>query len=225
MPSLKARLHPRYGREGHISLRHNILEHDMASRQLFSVLDPHWGTIDDWVNFVDTVPARSMYIMLDFTVGILSDLIGFEGLLKVINIRNTSGQLPVLWQDNGTIHLVKGYDDCHESNLDQYGDMEAFGVHPNWQRELSKFASVQDRLREWKPFVMDKLTTFPSMTIIALDIDDIRVEKSTQLTVDGMTAWHLQLMLVPLSLETWPETWPSRTISTPTLSLLGIKCS
>lgn len=48
----------------------------------FSVLDPHWGTIDDWVAFIDTVHARGMYIMLDFTVGTLSDLLGFEGYAK-----------------------------------------------------------------------------------------------------------------------------------------------
>jgi len=48
----------------------------------FSVLDPHWGTIDDWVTFIDTVHARGMYIMLDFTVGTLSDLLGFEGYAK-----------------------------------------------------------------------------------------------------------------------------------------------
>jgi len=76
-----------------------------------------------------------------------------------------------------------------ESDFDQYGDMEAFGVHPDWQRQLSKFASVQDRLREWKPSVMSKLTVFSCMAITALDIDGIRVDKSTQLTVDGMTAW------------------------------------
>jgi hypothetical protein len=76
-----------------------------------------------------------------------------------------------------------------ESDFDQFGDMEAFGVHPDWQRQLSKFASVQDRLREWKPSVMSKLTVFSCMTITALDIDGIRVDKSTQLSVDGMTAW------------------------------------
>lgn len=67
--------------------------------------------------------------------------------------------------------------------------MEAFGVHPDWQRQLSKFASVQDRLREWKPEVMAKLPVFSCMAITALDIDAIRVDKSTQVTVDGMTAW------------------------------------
>ncbi|KAG2368619.1 glycoside hydrolase family 13/glycosyltransferase family 5 protein [Suillus spraguei] len=197
-----------------------IWQADSYSPLDFSVLDPHWGTIDDWVNFVDTVHARGMYIMLDFTVGTLSDLLGFVGYLNVsapftlneydavyknpnylpwgfeeyvdftvINQRNYSCQLPVFWQDDGTIQPVTGYDGCYESDFDHYGDMEAFGVHPDWQRELSKFASVQDRLREWKPSVMDKLTTFSCMTITALDIDAIRVDKSTQLSVGGMTAW------------------------------------
>lgn len=75
------------------------------------------------------------------------------------------------------------------SDLDQYGDMEAFGVHPDWQRQLSKFASVQDRLREWRPEVMAKLKTFACMAITALDIDAIRIDKSTQVTVDALADW------------------------------------
>ena len=39
------------------------------------------------------------------------------------------------------------------TNAAQYGDIEAFGSHPDWQRQLAKFASVQDRLRDWKPSV------------------------------------------------------------------------
>lgn len=76
-----------------------------------------------------------------------------------------------------------------ESDFDQYGDMEAFGVHPDWQRQLSKFASVQDRLREWNPNVMAKLKVFACMVITALDIDAIRIDKSTQLTVDALADW------------------------------------
>ena len=67
--------------------------------------------------------------------------------------------------------------------------MEAFGVHADWQRQLSKFASVQDRLREWNPDVMAKLTTFSCMAIQALDFDGIRIDKSTQMTVDGLVQW------------------------------------
>jgi alpha-1,3-glucan synthase len=76
-----------------------------------------------------------------------------------------------------------------ESDFDQYGDMEAFGVHPDWQRQLSKFASVQDRLREWNPNVMAKLKVFSCMVITALDIDAIRVDKATQVTVDALADW------------------------------------
>lgn len=67
--------------------------------------------------------------------------------------------------------------------------MEAFGVHPDWQRQLSKFASVQDRLREWSPSVMDKLKVFSCMAIRALDFDAIRVDKATQVTVDALAIW------------------------------------
>ena len=75
------------------------------------------------------------------------------------------------------------------SDFDQYGDLEAFGVHPDWQRQLSKFASVQDRLREWKPEVMARLEVFACLTITALDIDAIRIDKSTQVTVDALAQW------------------------------------
>ncbi len=67
--------------------------------------------------------------------------------------------------------------------------MEAFGVHPDWQRQLSKFASVQDRLREWNPTVMAKLKNFACMAITALDIDAIRIDKATQVTVDALADW------------------------------------
>ncbi|KAF8550287.1 glycoside hydrolase family 13/glycosyltransferase family 5 protein [Imleria badia] len=196
-----------------------IWQADSYSPLDFSVVDPHWGTIADWQEFIDTVHARKMYIMLDFTVGTLSDLIGFQGYLnesapfsvnqyqvvyknpnympwnfseyadfQYSNQWNASCQPPVFWQDDGTIQPVT-LPGCYASDFDQFGDMEAFGVHPDWQRELSKFASVQDRLREWSPEVMAKLPTFSCMAITALDIDAIRVDKSTQLTVNGMTAW------------------------------------
>lgn len=67
--------------------------------------------------------------------------------------------------------------------------MEAFGVHPDWQRQLSKFASVQDRLREWKPSVTERLQKFPCLAIRALDFDAIRIDKATQVTVDALAAW------------------------------------
>lgn len=62
-------------------------------------------------------------------------------------------------------------------------------MHPDWQRQLSKFASVQDRLREWQPGVMDKIKVFSCLAIKALDIDAIRIDKATQVTVDALTTW------------------------------------
>lgn len=90
--------------------------------------------------------------------------------------------------DDGTIVEVP-MNGCYASEFDQFGDMEAFGVHPDWQRQLSKFASVQDRLREWQPAVMEKIKKFSCMAIKALDIDGIRIDKATQVTLDALAEW------------------------------------
>lgn len=96
--------------------------------------------------------------------------------------------MPVMWKEDGEVVEVVS-NGCMDSDFDQYGDMEAFGVHPDWQRQLSKFASVQDRLREWRPDVMARIQRFSCMLVKALDIDAIRIDKATQVTVEGMTAW------------------------------------
>lgn len=75
---------------------------------------------------------------------------------------------------------------CFNSDFDQYGDIEAFGVHPDWQRSLANFASVQDRLREWVPSVRERLERFSCITIQQLDIDGFRFDKATQITVDAL---------------------------------------
>ena len=45
----------------------------------FTVLDPHWGTLSDWQNVIDSIHSRGMYIMADFTVGTMADMVGFQG--------------------------------------------------------------------------------------------------------------------------------------------------
>ncbi|THH19637.1 hypothetical protein EUX98_g8730 [Antrodiella citrinella] len=152
--------------------------------------------------------------MMDFTIGTMADLVGFDGLntsipfdlnehnavwkdptyfpwgfqeykhFDIDNTYNNSCVMPTLWQDDGTVVDIGKSSGCMQSDFDQYGDMEAFGVHPDWQRQLAKFASVQDCLREWKPEVMTKLQNFACMTTTALDIDTIRIDKATQVTVD-----------------------------------------
>ncbi|VDB82993.1 unnamed protein product [Peniophora sp. CBMAI 1063] len=185
----------------------------------FSVLDPHYGDIATYQALVDEIHARGMYVMADFTVGTMADLIGFDGHLTsaapftfneykavwkdpdmmpwnfteykdftISNTYNESCEYPTFYNETG-VPLDLGVKGCYESDFDQYGDTEAFGVHPDYQRQLSKFASVQDRLREWKPSVMAKLQVFACMTIQALDIDAIRIDKSIQVTVDALAEW------------------------------------
>ncbi|KAI0950602.1 hypothetical protein AcV7_009015 [Taiwanofungus camphoratus] len=197
-----------------------IWEADSYSPLDFSVLDPHFGNINDWQQTIDEIHSRGMYVMVDFTVGTMSDLVGFQGYVNasapfslseyegvwkkplyvpwgfeeyadfaVDNTYNSSCQLPVFWNDDGSQQNVSWSGGCYESEFDQYGDMEAFGVHPDWQRQLAKFASVQDRLREWRPEVMAKLQTFACMAITALDFDAIRIDKSTQITVEALSQW------------------------------------
>lgn len=54
---------------------------------------------------------------------------------------------------------------------------------------VAEFASVQDRLREWKPEVMERLTTFSCTVITALDIDALRLDNSLQVTLDALVEW------------------------------------
>jgi len=75
------------------------------------------------------------------------------------------------------------------SEFDQYGDTEAFGVFPDWQRQLSRFASVQDRLREWNPSVGAKIKHLSCLVISMLDVDGMRVDKATQVTADFLSDW------------------------------------
>ena len=61
----------------------------------------------------------------------------------------------------------------------------AFDKYPEWRRQISKFASVQDRLREWKPSVREKIEHLSCMQIAMLDIDGFRMDKGQQITVDA----------------------------------------
>lgn len=139
----------------------------------------------------------------------MSDLIGFEGYLNestpfrteehkvqwktdrhyldfdIGNEYNESCEYPQFWYEDGTVIKPAGLKGCYNSDFDQYGDIEAFGVFPDWQRQLAKFASVQDRLREWKPSVADRIEHFSCMAIKALDVDAFRIDKAVQVTVDA----------------------------------------
>ena len=74
---------------------------------------------------------------------------------------------------------------CRDSEFDQYGEVDSFGDYPEWQRQISKFAYVQDRLREWRPDVLAKIEHFACLTLGMLDIDGYRMDKGLTITVDA----------------------------------------
>jgi alpha-1,3-glucan synthase len=45
----------------------------------FTLFDPHFGTMQEWVDLIDEMHRRDMYIIADFTVGTMGDFIGFKG--------------------------------------------------------------------------------------------------------------------------------------------------
>lgn len=190
-------------------------EYDSYSPVDLSILDPHFGTIDMWRLAIEEIHARGMYVILDNTFATLGDLIGFDGYLnestpfslkehptlwknerrymdfEIGNTYNDTCEYPRFWNETGypidadVREQMKG---CYDSDFDQYGDTEAFGVYPDWRRQLSKFASVQDRLREWHAPVRAKIEHFYCMAIAQLDFDGYRYDKAVQSTVDAMAA-------------------------------------
>jgi hypothetical protein len=95
----------------------------------------------------------------------MGDLIGFEGYLNTTtpfslkehkaewkssrryvdfhfgNTYNTTCDYPRFWNETGfpiDSYARRELSGCYDSDFDQYGDIEAFGVFPDWQRELAK---------------------------------------------------------------------------------------
>ncbi|KAK5088183.1 Cell wall alpha-1,3-glucan synthase ags1 [Lithohypha guttulata] len=187
--------------------------YDSYSPLDLTILDWHFGDIAKWREAVNAIHDRGMYVVLDNTFATLGDLLGFEGYLnetapftldehkvewknarryydfEVKEEYNQSCEYPRFWLETGypvgtdVTDQMKG---CFAGEFDQYGDTEAFGVYPDWRRQLTKFASVQDRLREWHEPVRLKLENFYCMMIGQLDIDGYRYDKAMQATVDAM---------------------------------------
>ena len=44
----------------------------------FTLLDPHFGKIQQWIDLIDEMHRRGMYIIMDFTVGTMGDMLGFQ---------------------------------------------------------------------------------------------------------------------------------------------------
>lgn len=101
-------------------------------------------------------------------------------------------EYPRFWTEFGEAvgrNVTEKLKGCRESDFDQYGDVASFGLYPEWQKQLSKFGFVQDRLREWRPKVLDKIKLFSCITIKMLDIDGFRIDKALTLTSDAQADW------------------------------------
>ncbi|KAJ5982397.1 hypothetical protein N7451_012497 [Penicillium sp. IBT 35674x] len=179
-----------------------------------TLLDNHYGTLDDWRRTIAEIHRREMYVLVDNTLSTLSNLIGFKGHLndsadfkaseynvewaterRYADFRfgdewNGTCNFPKFWYENGYPLTTGGVEDlhgCYDSDFDQFGELEAFGNFPDWQRQLTKFASVQDRLREWHTPVRDILTRHSCFQIASLDIDGFRFDKAVQATLEPLS--------------------------------------
>lgn len=176
-----------------------------------TLLDQHHGRIQDWRDLIDAIHARGMYVLLDNTLATLADLIAFKESLnstaafrwgeydyewkydrRYVDFEPGSDVIdcdyPRMWTNDGwpmTINQTT----CRDSEFDLYGDSSNTGTVPVYENELSKYASVQDRLRDWRSGVLDKLKRFSCMQIAMFDIDGFRVDKAIQATIDSLSSW------------------------------------
>jgi alpha-1,3-glucan synthase len=104
---------------------------------------------------------------------------------------------PVFWDETGAIigeGITSTFGSCYDSEFNQAGDIEAFGVFPDWQRQVSLCLNIlwddANRIRSWlnlhpckialeNGFLQyaRKLSTslaFRSVCWISTDIDSIR---------------------------------------------------
>ncbi|KAK3317605.1 hypothetical protein B0T19DRAFT_469342 [Cercophora scortea] len=176
----------------------------------------HFGNIAAWRQAIDEIHRRGMYVVLENTISTMGDLLGFDGYLNTttpfsFTEHNTiwkssrqywdfhisedmvdDCQYPRFWDEHGArvgSDVTSFMTSCRASDFDQFGDVESFGVYPEWQKQLSKFGFVQDRLREWRPSVLDKIKLFSCITIASLDIDGFRIDKALTITVDAQADW------------------------------------
>ncbi|CAG7931725.1 unnamed protein product [Penicillium olsonii] len=181
-----------------------------------TLLDHHFGTIENWRTMISEAHRRGLYVLFDNTFATMGDLIGFQGFLNRSAPINANEydyvwkydrrywdfqpgneieeecpwEYPRFWDDDGTgLTTTTLGKSCRNSEFDQFGEVAAFGNYSEWEGQISKFAFVQDRLRGWRPDVLAKIKHFSCLTITMLDIDGYRVDKALQVTLDSLGEW------------------------------------
>jgi alpha-1,3-glucan synthase len=177
-----------------------------------TIVDAHRGTVEEWRRFTSEAHRRGMVIMIDLTVETLGDLTYFDGFLnqtaplslrgydmiyrsnktyqdfELTNDRIENCEWPKFYDSiTGLPVLVDVPNGCYADHFAHYGDLEAFGDFKSWERQLTKFSGVQDRLLDWYPTIAEILVRLSCLAIEGLDIDAIRVDKATQMTLEFAT--------------------------------------
>lgn len=180
-----------------------------------TILDHHHGTLSEIRAAIQKIHDKGIWVIIENTFATMADIYAFDGfenttapfswtehkmshkstgVYRDFNASNTfhdecPWEFPRFWDQGG--HQYTGENitkmvGCMDSEFDQFGDTGAFGVYPEWQKQLSKFGGVQDRLRDWRPSVLDKIVHFSCMWINSLDIDGFRMDKAMQITIDPL---------------------------------------
>ena len=180
-----------------------------------TLLDRHFGDIVEWRATIDDIHSRGMYVLMDNTFATMGDLMGFKGFLNAStpfdpkehdviwksdrryhdfqqsDAVQEQCDYPTFFDDHGEVvtNTTGYFTSCRDSDFDQYGEVASFGNYQEYERQLSKFAFVQDRLREWKPSVLAKIERFSCLAIGMLDFDGYRIDKALQVTIDSQGHW------------------------------------
>lgn len=101
---------------------------------------------------------------------------------------NTTCEYPRYWGKDGypLPNITADEAQCRQSEFSLYGDLPFGGDPPVWENQLSKYDSVQDRLREWRSDVLDKIKHLSCLQIAMLDLDGFRMDKALQTSVDSL---------------------------------------
>ena len=187
----------------------------------FTLLDAHHGVIEEWRQLIDEIHRRGMYVIFDNTVSTMGDLLTYgDGYTNATtefrfgeydfewkgdsryhdfqpgNEFNATCEYPRIWEQNGYLlqsNISDQFKGCRASEFDMYGDIKGTGAYPSYVNQLSRFASVQDRLREWMPDVLEKINVMSCLQISMLDIDGFRIDKAVQVTIDALAEFsHFQ---------------------------------
>lgn len=187
---------------------------DQYSPMDHTILDHHLGNISVWRSVIDAIHAKGMYVLFDNTMATMANQLMFSDFQNSSapftlqeydvawknerhyvdwdfgneELAECDVPYPRFWDEDGhriQDNFTASMKSCRNSEFDQYGDIGAFDIAPEWRKQLSKFGGVQDRLREWKPSVRRKIEHFSCMMITALDLDGFRMDKGMQISVDA----------------------------------------